>query len=593
MSEYLGCKVFASLYRDSVVLMQVSQQLEALPGVRRAAAMMGTPQNKDLLRAAALLPAEGEQAGANDLLVCVQAESATALAAALQAAAQQLSAPPAASSSGEATAPRTLEGALRHLPDANLACISVPGAYAAYEARKALRHGLNVFLFSDHVPLAAEVALKDLAAQQGVLLMGPDCGTALLNGLPLGFANQVPRGPVGLVSASGTGLQHVLCLLAQQGIGVSQAIGVGGRDLHAQVGGRSMRAALRVLAADPQTHVVVLISKPPDAAVARELAHEAAQLGKPCVWAVLGAPAPPQATLYRVATLAGAAQAAAALARGEPVTKEDLRVSLALPPELVAARACLHPSQRAIRGLYTGGTLAYEALWLLRRWLGRVGSNLDDRSEAAPAAEHLVLDLGAETYTGGRPHPIIDPRPRQQLLRELARQPEVAVVLCDVILGWGAHASPGEALAEAWQEAQAEARAAGRRLVGIATVCGTPGDPQDLAAQCRVLRAQGMAVTLNHVEAVRWAAAIVGAKEAGQTPAPEPAAGEPLPAGLPVATAPARFAALLAAGPRVINLGLERFAASLARFGVPVVHVDWRPPAGGDVRLLRVLERLQ
>src|SRR5262245_54615809 len=253
---HLRCLVLFSTYRDSVWLMQLSHTLESLPGVQRVAVMMGTPHNKALLQAAGLLTAEGEASGANDLLVCVQAETPTVAAEALRQATARMTPQQGKGVAARATAPRTLETALRRLPDANLACISVPGAYAAHEARKALQHGLHVFLFSAHVDLEAELGLKNLAAQQGLLVMGPDCGTAILHGVPLGFANRLPRGPVGLVAASGTGLQHVSCLLAHQGVGVSQAIGVGGRDVHERIAGRSMRAALQALAQDPDTGVI-------------------------------------------------------------------------------------------------------------------------------------------------------------------------------------------------------------------------------------------------------------------------------------------------------------------------------------------------
>jgi FdrA protein len=592
------CLVLPSVYRDSVVLMQLSHALESLPGVRQAAVMLGTPQNKALLQEAGLLTAEGVQAGANDLLICVQAEAPAVAEGALHAAQQRLSQRVAVVGTAADMAPRTLETALRRLPEANLACISVPGQYARHEARKALQHGLHVFLFSAHVELEAEAELKQFAARQGLLVMGPDCGTAILSGAPLGFANQVPRGPVGLVSASGTGLQQVTCLLARQGIGVSQAIGVGGRDVHRQIGGHSMRAALQALAGDTETRVIVLISKPPDAAVAACLAQEAAQLGKPCVLAWLGAAAwsNPAAALYGATTLEEAARLAVALVREEsPPSSPGEDIPSQLLPALEIARAALQPVQRTVHALYCGGTLAYEALWLLRRSLGVVHSNLDGPLGTADMAGHVVLDLGAEEFTSGRPHPMLDPGIRRQYLLEAAQRPEVAVVLCDVMLGWGAHADPATALAVAWQEAQAQA--AGRHLVGIATVCGTPDDPQGYAQQCQVLREHGLLLAESNAQAVRLAAAVVGVQgEVERTGTP---AGEALPLSPPtelagvVPEAPARLPALLATGPRVINLGLELFAANLAACSVPVVHVDWRPPAGGNTHLASVLERLR
>jgi FdrA protein len=450
------------------------------------------------------------------------------------------------------------------------------------------------------VSLEVEAELKQLAAQRGLLVMGPDCGTAVLHGAPLGFANHVRCGPVGLIAASGTGLQHVACLLAQQGIGISQAIGVGGRDLHQRIGARSMRAALQALAADAATQVIVLISKPPDAVVSARLAHEAARTGKPCVLAFVGDVAPWPTTgvgLYRATTLEEAACIATSLARGETILPGPQRVPPHLIQPLEALRAALQPTQRTLRALYCGGTLAYEALWLLRRALGRVGSNVDGTANVSSAGEHVVLDLGAEDFTSGRPHPMIDPATRRQQLLESVTCPDVGVVLCDVILGWGAHPDPGMALATAWQEARALATAAGQEVIGIATVCGTSDDPQDYERQCRVLREHGFLLADSNAQAVRLAIMAVGAvphARHADLPSESPlvkgalAAREDIPAETPV-----QLPALFREGPRVINLGLEWFATQLLACGVPTVHVDWRPPAAGNTRLASLLEHLR
>src|SRR5262249_11394206 len=430
MQTHVRCLVLFSTYRDSVWLMHLSHTLESLPGVQRVAVMMGTPHNKALLQQAGLLTAEGAAGGANDLLVCVQAETSTAAAEAIRQATVHMTPQQGRGAAASAAAPRTLETALRRLPDANLACISVPGAYAVHEARKALQHGLHVFLFSAHVDLAAEASLKNLAAQQGLLVMGPDCGTAVLNGMPLGFANRLPRGPVGLIAASGTGLQQVSCLLARQGVGVSQAIGVGGRDVHERVGGHSMLAALQALAQDPDTRVLVLIAKPPAARVAVKLAQKAAQLEKPCVLAFVGDTAAPKASgrVYTATTLEEAAVLAGALACGAPLPTGQPNMPTSLTAVVAAVQTALQPGQRLVRALYCGGTLAYEALGLLRRALGPVVSNLDQTLGAAPEAAHMVVDLGAEEFTQGRPHPMIDPSVRRQHLLAVAHHPAVAVV---------------------------------------------------------------------------------------------------------------------------------------------------------------------
>jgi FdrA protein len=598
METHTHCLVLPSIYRDSVWLMHLSHTLEGLPGVQRVAVMMGTPHNKAVLQQAGLLTAEGEAGRADDLLVCVQAETPAAATKAVREATTRVTQQQARVGTAREAAPRTLETALRHLPDANLACISVPGEYAVHEARKALRHGLHVFLFSAHVDLEAEVELKTLAAQQGLLVMGPDCGTAVLNGIPLGFANHLPRGPVGLIAASGTGLQQVSCLLARQSIGVSQAIGVGGRDVHARVGGHSMRAALQALAQDTDTRVLVLIAKPPAPNVATRLAQEAAQIGKPCVLAFVGGTALPREAdgVYAAATLEEAALIAGALAHGAPLPTGTPALPVPLIAVVRTARTALQPGQRLVHALYCGGTLAYEALGLLRGALGTVVSNLDHTLGTAPEAAHAVLDLGAEEFTQGRPHPMIDPSMRRQYLLEAARNPAVAVVLCDVMLGWGAHPDPAGALVVAWQEAQAAAQAVGRTLVGIAHVCGAPDDPQGFELQCQILHDQGMILADSNAQAVRLAAAVLGEHT-------QDSAARPLAVGRAVthvshhwpssSAIPARLLVLFAAGPRVVNLGLELFATQLAAHGVPVVHVDWRPPAGGDTRLASLLERLR
>jgi FdrA protein len=592
------CLVLASTYRDSILLMDLSHWLESLPGVLQVAVMMATPHNKSLLKEAGLLNPQGDHAGTNDLLVCIRASTATVAAEACRAAVEHLNRqqPRTALEVGK-VAPRTLEMALRHMPEANLACISVPGPYAAYEARKAVRHGLHVFLFSDHVDLPAEVSLKRFAAQQGVLVMGPDCGTAIVNGVPLGFANQLPRGPVGIIAASGTGLQQVSCLLARQGIGISQGLGVGGRDATQAVGGYSLRAALQALAQDQATRVIVLVAKPPAAAVTARLLEDAKHLGKPCVLAFVGTPIrySAAAPVYTAQTLAEAAAMAAALGRGETLPVAIPQVPGPLRQQLNAARSTLQPTQTALRGLYCGGTLAQEALWLLRGVLAEVVSNLDHTWSDTRMTGHTVLDLGAETFTDGRPHPMIDPGVRRQHLLALARQPDVAVVLCDVMLGWGAHPDPAGALASAWQEARHIAQGAGRELVGVATVCGTPDDPQGFAGQCHLLQEHGFLLADSNAQAVRLAAAIIGIPVPPAVPleaSPWDDTTTTAAASLPPAVLPARLPELFTTGPRVINLGLEHFTLPLIAHGVPVVQVDWRPPAGGDIRLMNLLERL-
>ncbi|MBI3825760.1 MAG: acyl-CoA synthetase FdrA [Candidatus Rokubacteria bacterium] len=499
-------RIWTSAYHDSVTLMRLARDIEAVPGVRRAAAMMGTPQNRALLAEAGLLAPEGDKATPNDLVIAVVADDASALDAAENAARAALSARPAGAPGGGAKArPRTLDSALRLMPDATLALISVPGAYAAAEAMKALRAGLHVMLFSDNVPLDAEIALKRFALERGLFLMGPDCGTAILDGVPLGFANAVARGRIGIAAASGTGVQEVACLIAREGEGLSHAIGVGGRDLSDQVGGLMMERALEALAADPATAVICVIGKPPGPAVARRLAARVRALGKPCVAHFMGEAADAGAgAWHRAATLEDAALAVVALARGQtPRAREFTAPAGEIEALVEGAARRLAASQRFVRGVYAGGTLAYEAIGILSASLEDVG-----HAVTGAGAGHRVVDLGEDRFTVGRPHPMIDGSVRREWIEREAADPSTAVLLLDVVLGYGAHPDPVAEIAPALARAHAGADAAGRGLAVVASVCGTDADLQNRAGQVDALTALGALVMPSNAQAARLAALI-------------------------------------------------------------------------------------
>lgn len=503
-------KIIPNLYRDSVSLMQLSAALAKLPGVERASAVMATPANLALLGESGLLPGT-IIASPNDLLVAVRGKSAAALAAALDAASMALEQPSAAlATGGPAQAPlRSLQMALGRTPDASLALISVPGDYAAAEAMKALRLGLNVMLFSDNVPLGDEVALKRYASEHALLVMGPDCGTAIIDGVPLGFANAVRRGAIGVVGASGTGTQQVTCLVHRYGAGVSQAIGTGGHDLHRDVGGVTMLAGLRLLARDRDTKAIVLISKPPAPEVAKAVLAAARRAGKPVVVNFIGASqvTVAGANLHPARTLEDAALAAVALARG----RRAPRPAPYRPPALRLGR--MSAKQRCVRGLYSGGTFCYEASALLGEALGEVWSNapVDPKLRIADpwkSKGHTLIDLGDDVFTRGRPHPMIDHRLRSERLIEEANDPDTALILLDVVLGYGAHPDPASEMVPAIRKAQALARRKGRSLAIVAFVCGTEDDPQGLARQEAALRETGVLLTTSNARAAMLAAHI-------------------------------------------------------------------------------------
>jgi succinyl-CoA synthetase alpha subunit len=485
-------KIFANSYRDSVELMRIAAELEALPGIGRAGLVMATPANRMVLATAKLLTDATSAAGPNDLVVAVDADAEETAQAALALATTRLTSRAAESENATRQVASTLAEAASELGSANLALISTPGTYAAAEAMKALKRGLNVFLFSDNVALEDEIELKAVALRKGLLVMGPDCGTAILDGVPLGFANAVRRGTIGLVAASGTGLQQVSCLIDRFGGGISQAIGVGGRDLDERVGGVMMLAGIDRLAADPGTDVIVLISKPPAASVAERVLTAAGRAGKPVVVNFLGGD--PAAAAAVGATHAPTFEAAARIAvdlaggSGSDGTGQHAAASI----EDTVAR--IDPGRWRIRGLYSGGSLAGETKLILKTQLG------PDR-----AHDHEVIDLGDDEYTVGRPHPMIDPRLRNEHLQAAIVDPTTAVILLDVVLGYGSHHDPAGAIVAALAEVDPAAR---RAVAIVASVCGTDGDPQGRSAQEARLRDAGVLLAPSNAVAAGLAAAI-------------------------------------------------------------------------------------
>lgn len=487
------------LYRDSVTLMRLAAALGARPGVARASAVMATPANLQML-AEHGVPAGGTEAGPNDLLIVVEGEDESRLAGALDQAAALLEGgdAPAPCVGGAAVAPRprSLAEARDSLPAATLALISCPGGYAAAEAMKALRLGLDAMIFSDNVPVEDEVALKREAERRGRLVMGPDCGTAIIGGVPLGFANRVRRGAIGVVGASGTGIQQVACLIDRHGAGISHAVGTGGRDLSREVGGATTLRALSMLADDESTETIILVSKPPDGDVMRRVLDAAAETGKPVVTCFVGA-APPEsfsADLRFAATL----DEAAALATGVAVPSAGTGV-----PTAAAGR-------NRLVGLFSGGTFCYEAQAVAAPVLGRILSNapLDPRDalDGDPGGAHVMLDLGDDAFTRGRPHPMIDYGPRVERIRDAASAPDTAAILIDVVLGTGAHQDPASALAPAIRELDGP--------IAVGSVCGTEADTQCLSRQEAALREAGMIVAGSNARAARIAARIAGGEGA-------------------------------------------------------------------------------
>jgi FdrA protein len=486
-TETVSARVFPRLYRDSVTLMALASTIEGRDGVLRVGAVMGTSGNQQILERSGMRPV-GLTAAPDDLVVVVRGVDDATVESALDAAEQGLTAAEQARGAREEHAPQTVAEGVAADDGLTLACVSTPGTYAPVVVEQALRRGLHVFCFSDNVPVEHEVRLKALAAERGLLLMGPDCGTALIDGVPLGFVNAVRPGPVGVVAASGTGAQEVSCLLDRAGSGVSQLIGVGGRDLSTAVGGAMTGLALDMLASDDGTEVVVLVSKPPAREVAERLLARMASLGKPAVACLLGLPDEDGGVPVR-GTLEGGAAAAARLA-GHALTLAEVPATDVVP------------AAGGVLGLYTGGTLAAEARIVLRR--------------AGVDAE--ILDRGDDEYTAGRPHPMIDPAARADRVAAVGGRADVGVLLVDLVLGHGSALDPGTPLADAVRAARTAAAGDGRELVVLGSVCGTEADPQGLVAQRALLADAGVVIHPSNAAAARAAAAL--ASRAGRWTAP-------------------------------------------------------------------------
>lgn len=495
-------RIKQGFYFDSVTLMRVGRELSGLPGIEEASVVMATDANKSILDMSGLLLPEFKKCGDQDLAIAVKAKDAASAEAAFEKAEEMLSRKKAPTGGGAAAAPapRDVAGASEQLGGANLAIISVAGKYAAREARKALAGGMNVMLFSDNVSLEDELALKKEAHKKGLIVMGPDCGTSILNGVPLAFANAVPKGPIGVVGASGTGTQEVTCVIANAGCGVSQAIGTGGRDVKDAIGGITFLDAMKALAEDPETKVVLLVGKPPQEGVMKKIYAQIKKTKKPVVTLLLGEGGTPK-------TLEQAALQAVALAKGEDpaevIQALDARdAELKAKAEKIVARK-KSPQGRYLRGLFSGGTFCAEAQVVLDGILRHVYSNapLGESKKLKNSwkpEKNAIIDLGEDEFTRGRAHPMIDFTLRNKMMEEVADDPETAVLLLDLVLGYGSNLDPlGE-----WE---ALVKKISRKIPVVIGVTGTAGDPQPKAAIVEALRKAGALVEETNAAACRLA----------------------------------------------------------------------------------------
>ena len=553
----LKSEIRPGAYFDSIVLMQLQRKLAAMPGVEDAGVVMATPANIELLADFELLSSEGKRAGPDDLLIVVKAKDEPTAVDALSKVNALLQQKRAAIS--QEFRPRSLNLAVKQLPQADWVLISVPGRYAAGVAEEALELNKPIFLYSDNVTLEDEIRLKHIAQQKGLLIMGPDCGTAIINGVGLGFANRVRTGSIGLVGASGTGLQAITSHIHNLGGGISQAIGTGGRDLKAEVGAITAIQGLDVLKQDEETKVIVLVSKPPAAEVATKLLSVAKGTGKLVVVDFIGYPPPSRqlGNLHFATSLNEAAEIAYALTNREIVLEK-----------------MEGQTKGYLRGLFSGGTLAYQALLGLQNVLSPIFSNVpinkhQTLEDPIKSKAHTIVDLGDDVFTVGRLHPMLDNDLRIRRLYQEMEDPDTRTILFDVVLGEGAHHDPASELAPAI----AIAKKKRKDVEFIAIVIGTDEDPQDIEAQIEQLEKVGVNIFRSTAEAVAYIATHFSSQGEGTGP--------------PVSIE--SFKGSLAA----INVGLETFYKSLIAQGAEAVHVDWRPPAGGDEKLMDILAKMK
>jgi len=497
-------------YYDSVTLMIISKEIKKMEGVSEALVGMGTDLNKELATNLAMSNSEIDELTPNDFFISVITSDAVKIED-IEAEVERLLNAKKKDGDSDYTPP-TLESAIKHQPDSNMVVISIPGKYAADEAKKALNNGLNVMLFSDNVTVEEEKELKELAKSKELLMIGPDCGTAIINNVPLAFANVVKKGHIGVVGASGTGTQEVTVLIDRLGEGVSQVIGTGGRDLKKEIGGTMMLMGLDALINDPETKVIVLISKPPAEEVAEKVLEVVKDSPKPVVVDFIGGD---RALVekykgHACISLEDAARKAVALLREEEVKDFDgFTLSEEEISKIVEAETSKFAAgQKYLRALYTGGTLADEAMKLLGKDIKDIYSNIPLSPEyklenARVSKGNTCLDLGDDEFTVGKPHPMIDPMYRTERLVQEGDDEEVAVVLMDFVLGYGSNEDPVGEMLSSIKEAKEKMASKGKYLCVIGYVCGTENDPQDLKESQKRLEEAGVIVMPSNAQAVK------------------------------------------------------------------------------------------
>jgi FdrA protein len=506
--------VKSNAYFDSVTLMLFSSNLNSIEGVVEAAVMMGTDHNKDLMKNSGILSEDiASQVTGNDLVIGIKADTQKSIDLAMLSLDEQFNNKTKPKSKDSKVSLKTVDAAIKSNDNVNFAVVSLPGRFAASEAKKCLLNNVNVLLFSDNITIEEENQLKTLAIKKNLLMMGPDCGTAIINGVALGFANVIRKGDIGLVAASGTGLQELTVIIDKLGGGISQALGTGGRDVKKEIGGKMMLFALDTLANDPKTKVIGIVSKPPAQEVMDTILNKVKTISKPVVVCFLGGDTSLVEGTDTIAeeTIEEAAKWLVILSKGE-VTNDLQLYSKEELVSLVVSEAQKLQGQKYIRGLYTGGTLAYESMLILMKKQPVIYSNIAVKKELAledveVSIKNSIIDMGDDYFTDGMPHPMIEPKLRSERIKKEALDPETAIILLDCVIGYGSHEDPAGALATAVE--QARLLQGDNHITYIASVCGTESDPQSLKDQVSKLKNAGIIVLTTNAQAASLASRIL------------------------------------------------------------------------------------
>ncbi|MGT2771802.1 DUF1116 domain-containing protein [Streptococcus marimammalium] len=578
----LFTKILKNNYQDSINLMLLTDKINGLDDVVMSQVMMGTNANKDILANTGLLTDEAKEASANDLMIVVNSGRSDILEIVLEEVTTFLDDLSVKSKDSKTTISTSWNEAVEHLPNANLAVFSIPGEYGAQEIETALRHNLHVFSFTDNIAIEDEVRLKKMAHDKGLLMMGPDCGTGIISSIPIAFTNVVKPGNIGIVGASGTGIQEVTTIIDRLGGGVVHAIGTGGRDLSSEVGAITVKDAIIALENHKETDVLCIISKPPAKEVRDDVVSLLQSVKKPVVAIFLGEnPKNHIGKVYLAHTLEETAKIAVDLAKGKTIKQNYLE-------DLKHHDLASLSEDKVVKGLYSGGTLASEAAMMIKETLD-LTSAAKSEGYVLRAEGYEIIDLGDDVYTQGKPHPMIDPETRIQKIHEFAQDKNTGVILLDFVLGYGAHDDMASALLPAIIEELEKAKADHRKLHFVATVVGTHQDPQGYEDTVKRLDEAGVLIEDTNAKAVRLALQLKGYDFKEVVKDSKPYTGDYLELPQPSEA----VMELITTKPRVINIGLQSFNKSVEDYGGISEQFNWRPRASGNKKMIKILSALE